>query len=159
MTTVIIFLGLILSITGLIGCILPIIPGPPLSYIALLILSFTKNWEPFSTTFLIVTGLLAGLTLFLDYVVPVVGAKKFGASKFGIWGSFIGMIIGFITFPPFGVIVGGFLGAVGGELLAGKGGDDAIRAGIGVFLGNLFNIGLKMGISGFMLFFYIKPML
>ena len=159
MTTVIIFLGLILSITGLIGCILPIIPGPPLSYIALLILSFTKNWEPFSTTFLIVTGLLAGLTLFLDYVVPVVGAKKFGASKFGIWGSFIGMIIGFITFPPFGVIVGGFLGAVGGELLAGKGGDDAIRAGIGVFLGNLFNIGLKMGISGFMLFFYIKAML
>lgn len=159
MTTVVILLGLILSITGLIGCILPIIPGLPLSYIALLILSFAKDWEPFSATFLIVTGVLTGLMLFLDYALPVVGAKKFGASKFGVWGSFIGMIIGLLIFPPFGVIVGGFLGAVAGELLAGKEGDDAIRAGIGVFLGNLFNIGLKMGISGFMLVFYIKEML
>jgi uncharacterized protein YqgC (DUF456 family) len=69
------------------------------------------------------------------------------------------LIIGLFIFPPFGLIVGGFIGAVAGELLAGKEGDDAIRAGIGVFLGNLFNIGLKLGISGFMLFFYIKEML
>jgi uncharacterized protein YqgC (DUF456 family) len=159
MTTVVILLGLLLSITGLIGCILPIIPGLPLSYVALIILSFAKDWEPFGATFLIVTGLLTALMLLLDYLVPVVGAKKFGASKYGVWGSFIGMIIGLFIFPPFGLIVGGFIGAIAGELLAGKEGDDAIRAGIGVFLGNLFNIGLKLGISGFMLFFYIKEML
>ena len=159
MTTVVILLGLILSISGLIGCILPIIPGLPLSYVALLLLSFAKDWEPFSATFLIIMGAITGLMLFLDYVVPVVGAKKYGASKYGVWGSFIGMIIGIFVFPPFGLIIGGFIGAVVGELLAGKEGDNAVRAGIGVFLGNLFNIGLKLGISGVMLFFYIKEML
>jgi uncharacterized protein YqgC (DUF456 family) len=104
-------------------------------------------------------GSLTGLMLLLDYVVPIVGAKKYGASKYGIWGSFIGMILGLFIFPPFGLIIGGFIGAISGELLAGKEGDDAVRAGIGVFLGNLFNIGLKLGVAGVMLFFYIKEML
>lgn len=76
MTTVAILFRLILSITGLIGCILPIIPGLPLSYVALLIISFAKDWEPFSATFLIIMGAITGLMLLLDYVVPVVGAKK-----------------------------------------------------------------------------------
>jgi uncharacterized protein YqgC (DUF456 family) len=103
-------------------------------------------------------GALTALVLILDYIIPVAGAKKFGASKLGIWGSIIGMILGFFIFPPFGLFIGGFIGAIIGELFVGKSGDDALRAGMGVFVGSLVTIGLKMGICGLILFFYVKEM-
>jgi uncharacterized protein YqgC (DUF456 family) len=158
LTTAIIIIGLLLAILGLIGCVLPMVPGPPLGFAALIILSFVKNWEPFGTIFLFVLGGLTGLLLLLDYVVPALGAKKYGASKLGVWGSVIGVLVGLLAFPPFGMFVGGFAGAVVGELWAGKAGDKALRAGWGVFLGNLANTGLKMALSAAMLFFYIKAM-
>lgn len=158
LTTSLIIIGIILALAGFVGCILPILPGPPLGFLALLLLSFTKNWEPFSTTFLVVMGILTALVTVLDYLVPAAGAKKYGASKFGVWGSLAGLVIGFFFFPPFGMFVGGFVGAVAGELLAGRAGRTALRAGWGVFVGNLFGMGLKLGLSGVMLFFYIKEM-
>lgn len=147
-----------MALAGLIGCIFPIIPGPPLSFLSLIILSYAKNWEPFSATFLIIT---AGLTLFVtasDYVIAAIGAKKHGASKMGIRGSILGMIVGILFFPPWGMFLGGIAGALAGELFAGKGGREALRAGWGVFLGNIMGIGLKMAFCGTMLFFYIKEM-
>jgi uncharacterized protein YqgC (DUF456 family) len=159
MTTAIIIFGLILVIVGLIGCFLPFLPGPPLSFLALIALSFAKNWEPFSATFLIIMGILTVIMLILDYIVGAAGAKKFGASKWGIWGSMLGMIVGLFVFPPFGLFIGGFVGALAGELYVGKSGDEALKAGIGVFVGNLVGIGLKVGLCGVMLFFYVKEML
>ncbi|MEE9609801.1 MAG: DUF456 domain-containing protein [Desulfatiglandales bacterium] len=158
MTTALIILGLILVLAGFIGCILPILPGPPLSFIALIILSYAKDWEPFSVTFLIVMGGLTVIATILDYVVPAAGAKKYGASKFGTWGSVLGLLIGLLVFPPFGMFIGGFIGAVIGELLAGMEREKALRVGWGVFVGNLAGIGLKMAFSGVMIFFYIKEM-
>ena len=155
MTIAIIIFGLLVSVGGLVGCLLPVIPGPPLSFLALLILSFAKNWEPFSVGFLIFMGILTALALTLDYAVPVAGSKKFGASKYGIWGSILGMLIGLFIFPPFGLFVGGFAGAIVGELFAGKAGDDALRAGFGVFLGSLVSTGFKLALCGLMLFFYV----
>jgi len=156
---VLIILGLLLALIGLIGCIVPFIPGPPLSFFALIILSYAKNWEPFSATFLII---MAGFTLLatvLDYVVPAIGAKRYGASKLGVWGSIIGMLIGFFIFPPWGMLIGAIIGALAGELAGGKKGRKALRAGWGVFVGNIMGIGLKLACSGAMLFFYIKEML
>lgn len=153
-----IIFGLILAIVGLIGCVLPMVPGPPLSYIALITLSFARNWEPFSATFLLVMGVLTVLTLVLDYVVPAAGAKKYGASKWGIWGSVIGMIVGIFVFPPFGLFLGGFGGAVAGELLAGKGNEAALRAGWGVFIGNVVGTGIKLGFCAVLLFYYVAKM-
>jgi hypothetical protein len=158
LTTVIMILGLVLAITGLIGSILPMLPGPPLSYMALIVLSFAKDWEPFSATFLITMGALTVLVLVLDYVVPAVTAKKFGASKLGVWGAAIGLLIGFFVFPPFGLFIGGFAGAVVGELIMGREGGRALHAGWGVFVGNVVNAGLKICLSAIMLFFYVKEM-
>ncbi len=158
MTTALIILGLILVLAGFIGCILPIVPGPPLGFIALIILSYAKDWQPFSGTFLIIMGGLTVIATVLDYVVPAAGARKYGASKFGTWGSILGLLIGLIAFPPLGMFIGGFIGAVIGELLAGRAGGKALRAGWGVFLGNLAGIGLKMAFSGVMIFFYVKEM-
>ena len=157
-TIMLIILGLVLGIAGLIGCILPMVPGPPLSYIALIILSFARNWEPFSPTFLLVMGVLTVVTLVLDYVIPAAGAKKYGASKWGIWGSIIGMIVGLFVFPPFGLFLGGFAGAFIGELLAGKGNDAALRAGWGVFVGNVVGTGIKLGFCAVLLFYYVTHM-
>jgi uncharacterized protein YqgC (DUF456 family) len=133
LTTSIIIVGLILVLAGFVGCILPIVPGPPLGLIALLLLSFAKDWEPFNMTFWLVMGALTVLVTLLDYVVPVAGAKKYGASKWGVWGSLAGLLVGFFVLPPSGMFVGGFVG-------------------------NLFGMGLKLGLCGVMLFFYIKEL-
>jgi uncharacterized protein YqgC (DUF456 family) len=153
-----IIIGLILAIAGMVGCILPIIPGPILSFSALILLSWIKSWQSFSQTFLIVMGILTGLLLLLDYVAPALGAKKYGASKRGLWGSAIGMLIGIFFIPPWGMIVGAFIGALVGELAAGKSGRKALRAGWGILIGNVLVIGLKLAFTAVVLFYYIKEM-
>jgi uncharacterized protein YqgC (DUF456 family) len=154
-----IIFGLILAIAGMVGCILPIIPGPIVSFCALIILSWIKNWQIFSQTFLIIMGILTALLTMLDYVAPALGAKKFGASKRGLWGSAIGMIIGIFFIPPWGMIVGAFIGALVGELASGKSGGKALRAGWGILVGNILGIGLKLAFTAVVLFYYIKEML
>ena len=159
MTTLLIILGLLLALAGVFGCIFPVIPGPPLGYLALIILSWAKGWEPFGTTFLII---MAGLTILVsisDYLLPAMGAKKYGASRLSLWVSMAGMVIGLFLFPPWGMVIGAFLGAVAGELLAGRQGKSALRAGWGVFVGNMLSAGLKLALTGVMLFLYIKEML
>lgn len=153
-----IILGLLVSLTGLAGCILPIVPGPPLSFLALIILSFAKSWEPFSATFLWIMAALTIIVTLLDYVVPAAGAKKYGATKMGVWGSVIGMFVGLFFFPPWGMLFGAFLGALGGEMIAGKAGKEALAAGWGVFVGNMVGVGLKLAASFVMLFYYVKEM-
>ena len=94
----------------------------------------------------------------LEYVVPVVGARRYGASKRGVWISMIGMLIGVLFFPPWGMLVGAFLGALVGEMLAGKQGRQSLRAAWGVFVGNVVGIGFKFAYCGAIIFFYVKEM-
>jgi uncharacterized protein YqgC (DUF456 family) len=158
LTILLIVIGLLVALAGIIGCILPALPGPALSFLSLVILSFAKDWEPFGMQFFIVMGGLAALVTFLDYVVPAGGAKKYGASKYGVTGSIVGMLIGFFFIPPFGIFVGAFVGALVGEMIAKRGTKDALRAGWGVFVGIMVGVGLKLAYSGVALFFYIKEM-
>ena len=158
MAIALIILGLLCALMGLVGCILPVIPGPPLSFLALILLSFARNWEPFSPTFLMIMGGLALLVTILDYVVPLVGARKYGASKWGVWISMIGMLIGVLFFPPWGMLIGAFVGALAGELLSGKEGRKSLQAAWGVFVGNVVSIGFKLFYCGAIIFFYVKEM-
>src|SRR4030042_5842962 len=91
----------------------------------------------------------------LDYVLPVIGAKKFGVSKYGVIGSFIGMIIG-IFFTPVGMILGLILGAVLGELAAGKKKTEALKAGAVTFFLSIFMMLLKLSLSIVMSYYFIK---
>jgi uncharacterized protein YqgC (DUF456 family) len=120
LTIVLIILGFLFALVGLIGCILPVIPGPPISFFALLILSYAKNWEPFSAVFLLIMAALTAVITLLDYVLPIIGAKRYGASTLGVWGSVIGMLFGLVIFPPWGMLLGAIAGALLGELLSGK---------------------------------------
>jgi hypothetical protein len=155
---ILIILGVICLIIGIIGCIIPGLAGPPFSFLALILLSIAKHWEPFSPTFLIAMAAVTIIVTALDYIVPAAGAKKYGASKFGFWGAVIGMIIGIIYIPPLGMIIGAFIGAFIGELLIGKQSSAALKAGWGVFVGVMIGILLKLIASGVMTFYFIKAL-
>lgn len=152
---IVIVIGSLFSILGIIGCIFPALPGPPLNYIALLLIHFTGIYE-FTTTFLIVYLIINIVVQALDYVLPVYGAKRYGASKKGIWGSVIGIVLGFFFFPPFGVILGALIGAVAGELIAGKKESEAMRAGFATFIASLIMMVAKLALSVIMTFYFVK---
>ena len=154
-----IVLGFVLLAAGIVGCVLPVIPGPPLSYAALILLSIARGWKPFSPGVLIALGAATVVVTVLDYVMPMLTSKRMGASKAGIWGSIVGMVVGIVFFPPFGVIIGTFAGAVLGELLFGNRPEGALRAGWGVFLGTMLGIALKLAVSGVIAVYYTGAVL
>jgi uncharacterized protein len=152
-------LGIVLLIVGLLGCVLPVIPGPPVSFIGMLVLKFTDFLEPERTDhyndLLWIFAFMAILVTVLDYIVPVWGTRKFGGSKYGTWGAAIGLVIG-LFFAPFGLILGPFLGAVVGELLAGKDDKASLKAGFGSFLGILTGVVLKLIVSSLITFYFLR---
>ncbi|NOR15683.1 MAG: DUF456 family protein [Candidatus Aminicenantes bacterium] len=156
---ILIVLAVFSMIVGFVGCVIPGIAGPPFSFLGLILLSLAKGWEPFSPQFLLGMAVLTAIVTALDYIVPAAGAKKFGASRTGFWGAVFGMLLGLLFVPPFGMIVGVFLGAIGGEIWAGKQTSEALRAGWGVFLGVLAGMLLKLIASGIMTFYFIKALL
>jgi uncharacterized protein YqgC (DUF456 family) len=155
MDTLLIISGVILLVAGIAGCVLPVLPGPPLSYVALLFLHFTGKYQ-LSVKFLITWAVITILVSIIDYLVPVWGAKKFGASNRGVWGSVIGLVAGLFIFPPLGIIIGPFIGAVIGEMTAGKEANQALKAGCGSFVGFFTGVLLKLIASGLMTWYFIK---
>lgn len=135
-------LGVLLMVTGLAGCILPFLPGPPLCYVALLIQQLQSD-PPFTTRFLLIWAGITLLTVVLDYVIPLYGMKRFGGTSYGMWGCVVGLIAGF-WLGPFGLIVGPFLGAFAGELIGNAQSEHALRAAFGSFVGFLFGTLLKL---------------
>jgi len=158
MEYLLISLGVICSIAGILGCIFPAIPGTPLNYLALLCLHFSQPEPVFSNLFLIVFAFLTILTSVLDYILPLLGAKWYGISKYGLWGSSVGLLIGVIFFPPFGLIIGILIGAIIGELLAGKEKSQALKAGIVTFVSNILAMVIKLSVSVLMAFYFFIKM-
>ena len=148
-------LAVILLVFGLIGCILPIIPGPPLSFLGLLIIHYT-HFAEYSTNFLLIAAGIAIAVTVLDYLVPIWGTKKFGGTKAGMWGATLGMIIGMIFLGPLGLIFGPLVGAIIGESIKGANNKDAFKAGLGAFLGFLMGVGLKLAASIYITWHFIK---
>ncbi len=136
MEIIIYIIVITLLLVGLAGCIVPVLPGPPIAYLGIIVLQMTSKVD-FSITTLLMLGLLAlGVTI-LDYIVPGIGTKKFGGSKLGTIGCFIGTIAGLFLFPPIGIVVMPFVGALLGELLNGTPLNPSLRAAIGALIGFL----------------------
>lgn len=142
-----ILLGIVCLVLGLAGCILPMLPGPPVAYVALVLLHLTPEAE-FSATQLTLWLLMVVVVQLLDYFVPMLGSKYTGGSRWGTRGCLLGTIIG-LFFMPMGIILGPFLGAVVGELLGGNDTAYALKSGIGSLLGFLFGTVLKCMVCGY----------
>jgi uncharacterized protein len=143
MDTFLIILGLICMIIGLLGSFLPVLPGPIISWIGILLLYFT-NIIPVNYWILIPTFLFMVLISVLDYLIPAKGTKKFGGSKYGIWGTNIGLIVGIFVPIPLGFLVGPFVGAFVGELYFNiKDKNRAFKAATGAIIGLLVSSFMK----------------
>lgn len=134
-------------IIGIIGCVVPILPGPLLSFASLLIISMPGSFTLYRPRLLIVLGVLALLSQFLDNIFPVLASKRAGAGKGGTWGSVAGMLLGMVFFPPLGVFIGAFLGALLGEILFNRENEEPLKAALGVFTGTLLGIVFKLSVS------------
>ena len=152
-----VILGICLLVGGLAGCVLPVIPGPPLSYVALLLLQATR-FADFSVNFLLITAIITIIITVADYILPVWGTKKWGGSRAGSIGAIIGLLAG-LFFSPLGIIVGPFAGAVVGELIAGRDSNTALRSGVGSFVGFLLGTAMKLTVCIAFTYYYIKELI
>ena len=152
---------------GIAGCILPVLPGVPLAYGGLVLLHFTDKVD-FSWQFLTIWCVVTVVVQVLDYFIPAWGTKKFGGSKWGVWGSTIGLFVGLVM-GPMGIVIGPFLGAVIGELMyfnrhpqttdtqvPNSNFNKALRAGFGSFIGLLAGTLLKLVCCGWMAVEFVK---
>lgn len=148
----------ILVLVGIAGCLLPVLPGPPLAWAGLLLLSFTKS-ATFSTSFLISTAIVTLILTVLDYCLPGYVVRKKGGSKAGERGALAGAIIG-VFMGPLGIILGPFVGAWAGEMWA-KNGDvqQSLRIAFSSFIGFLYSTGLKLAWCLLLAFWMAKEML
>ncbi len=137
-------LGFILMLVGILGSFLPVLPGPPVSWLGLLLLYLTKA-VPDDWWMLGITLFFALLITIMDYVIPAMGTKKFGGSKAGMLGTVVGLLVA-IFFPilgPFGIIIWPFVGALVGELINKADQKTALKAAFGSFLGFLTGTFMK----------------
>ena len=163
MNVVLIIAAILLVLLGLVGSIVPGIAGPPFSFLGLLALAFVKGIT-YSSTFLVVMGILAAIVFALDYVVPSWGTKKFGGTQAGVRGSTIGLVLGLLVTLVFpigfiAVLLGSFVGAYIGEKNAGTDDRNALKAAFGSFFGFLVGTGLKVIYACVCIFFVIRDLI
>ncbi len=131
-----------LSLVGLAGAVLPVLPGTPISFVALLLLLLCDG-NDISTAQLVVAGVAALVITVLDYIAPVWFTKKSGGSKAGTFGATVGLLVGFFL-GPLGVIVGPFIGALLGERHAGTPSDKAFMVACMTFVAFMLTTGIKL---------------
>ena len=148
MDLLLLLLGVFFIILGIIGSFIPVLPGPITSWVGLLLIHLT-NAVPYNWTFILTTLAVAILVYILDYIIPALGTKKFGGSKYGIIGTTLGLLVGLIFLGPLGIIIGPFIGAFIGELIHdNENSNRALKAAFGSLIGFLFSTGLKFIVSG-----------
>jgi uncharacterized protein YqgC (DUF456 family) len=146
-TTVLLWvLAAVLVVVGVLGLLLPALPGAPLLFGGLLIAAWLEDFAyvgPWTLTFL---AILAALTYVIDFLAGALGAKGFGATKYAMIGAFVGAVVGIFFGLP-GILLGPFVGAVLGELLADRSLQEAGAAGLGATIGLALGVAAKMALA------------
>lgn len=159
MEILIIIISVILLFVGLAGSVIPAIPGPPLSYIAILLLSLFTSKEVGDDFLVTWAGIVIAVTA-LDYWLQVYGVKKFGGKKKAINGTLIGLVVGLFAPIPFGFVIGPFVGAFVGAYLEEK--DDLAKVfviALGALAGFLSGTILKLAVSIYLAYEFIIVLL
>ena len=148
MNTFLIIMAFVCLVIGIVGSVAPGLPGPPIAWVGLLLAGFTP-WVETTSTLLIVTAAVAVVITILDYVMPSLSTKRYGGSKYGVWGCNIGLVLSLFGLPfgptgLLGVVFWPFVGALVGEYLKQQEMNRALRAAWGAFLGFLSGTLLKL---------------
>lgn len=151
-------LGIICIVAGLVGAFLPIVPGLPFSYAALLVLHFSDVAQ-FSTFFLVAWAIVVITILILENALPAYTTKKFGGTVYGVTGSTIGMIIGMLFFPPLGFFLGTLVGAFVGEMIYKQELQVALKSAWGSFIGFLTGTAIKVTVAAMIAFSFFKAII
>lgn len=158
MTSVFVILGALALAGALAGCVVPVLPGPALAFASLVLASLAFHWQPYSGWFLAGMAFAAVLVSLADNVLPLLGARRYGASKLSVWGSIIGMLVGLFIFPPWTIFLGAFAGAVAGEWIDKGEMNRALAAGWGVFVGTVAAMALKLAYVAVALVYFVKAL-
>lgn len=155
METLLITLALIFGVVGLLGSILPALPGAPLSFVGLLLL-LPCDGVDISNASLWICGIFLAIVSILDYIAPAWLTNLSGGGTQATRGSMAGLIAGLFFFPPWGLIIGPFVGAFIGELMEGSSKGKALKVAMMSFVGFLLTTGMKIIYSGVLLFMIVK---
>lgn len=151
--------AVIAGVIGILGSVIPGLPGPPLSWVGLLLAYLAKgtgsSGDPMTLTFLLVWLAVTVIVTVLDYVVPAYFTRLTGGSKAAGRGAIVGLFAGLLI-PPVGIIFGTLLGAFLADFIfADKGVWQSFKSSIGAFLGFLSGTGIKLIASGLMMYYII----
>lgn len=150
-------IGLICVLTGIVGAILPALPGPPFSWLGLLLLYLTDS-IPMNYFFISITFIIATAVYVIDLVLPAWGTKKYGGSKEGSYGALIGIFAALFIpiFGPFGFIVFPFIGAFIGELIFNPNSQNKFKSAMGSLIGILAGTILKLTLAFSYFYFFVN---
>jgi uncharacterized protein YqgC (DUF456 family) len=143
-------LAAILIIVGIVGTVLPVLPGVPIVFGGMLLAAWADHFAHVGTATLIVLGVLTALALAVDLVAGMLGAKRVGASRYAVIGATLGTLVG-VFLGLAGLLLGPFVGALAGELIAGGSLRKATGVGVGAWLGFLLGAVAKLGLCFAML--------
>lgn len=147
-TPTLVLIGVIvLIIIGVMGTIVPLLPGVPLVFISICAYGWYENFNLISPKLIVLFAGLTVLSIFLNYLSATLGAKHFGSSKYGVWGALVGTIIGLFILPPLGIFIGPWLGAFIGEYIYRKDINHSVKAGVGAVVGLVSGIIFDLAIA------------
>ncbi len=152
-------IAFILFLTGFLGLMIPFVPGLPLAWLGYALYAWAGNFQKISLFNIVIFFVLITLLSIFDFIAPIIGAKKYKASKLGMIGASAGIIIGIFLIRPGGIIFGPFLGAFFGELINGKELSAAMKPALGTFIGFMFGLLLKITAIFIMFGFFIASLI
>ena len=156
MEFLIILFGVVLLGLGVIGAVAPILPGPVISFLGLLVIHFFLHNAAFSSSFLWWMGGIAVVVVVLDNIVPILGAQQFGSTRQGLIGGTLGLVVGLLFMGPFGIVIGPFAGTVIAELLQKRNREEALRSGMGSLVGFIVGVLIKLTYSIVATVYFVK---
>jgi len=151
--------AVILFLVGLAGTLLPALPGPVFILAGMIVYGFFVGFEGLTPGFYLAQTVALIFIFLLDYLAASVGTKRYGGSRYAIWGAAAGILLGLIFLGPPGIIIGPFIGAVIAEILSGKNLNHAFKTGFGTLLGLLGGTFLKLCIEVIMIMWFLYVIL
>ncbi|MGB5291144.1 MAG: DUF456 domain-containing protein [Lysobacterales bacterium] len=151
-------LSALIVISGLVGVVVPVLPGIPIMFAGLVFAAWSTGFEPVGWGTIGVLGALTVLSVVIDFLSAAFGAKRQGASPRAFWGATLGAIVG-LFFGLVGIVLGPFIGAVVAEMASGSGAQQAGRSGYGVWIGLVLGTAAKLAIAFLMLGIFLTKYL